>query len=130
MSRIPIPFLILLVTFMTVGSQLILKKAVGSIGLALKDSGFVSFLFAAATTPMVYVALAIQAAGYVVWLLVLAGERLSVAIAISGAFFYISTAAASWYFFDERLSMVQWLGLLLITGGVLMVTLTPDAGGA
>lgn len=125
--RIPTPLLILIVTFMTIGSQLILKRAVNGITLVLKHSGVAQFLIAAAASPWVWMALSLQAMGYVVWLFVLTGERLSVAFAISGSFFYIVMAAASWFFFSERLTPLQWLGLFLISGGVLLVTLASKA---
>jgi drug/metabolite transporter (DMT)-like permease len=117
----PTPVLVLLVTLCTIGSQLLLKRAVVEITPILRGSGTLDFLFAAATSPGVLLALAIQGAGYVVWLFVVAQERLSVAFALSGSFFYLLMAAASWALFGERLSMAQWLGLILISGGVLLV---------
>lgn len=125
--NIPTPVLILMTTFMTIGSQLVLKKAVGEIAGILRASGVFAFLLAAATSPWVILALAFQALGYVIWLFVLTGERLSVAFAISGSFFYILMAACSWLFFDERLTLLQWLGLLLISAGVLLVSLAAEA---
>jgi multidrug transporter EmrE-like cation transporter len=35
-------------------------------------------------------------------------------------------AAVSWYVYDEKLNLPQWIGLTLITAGVLMVTLFKD----
>lgn len=127
MSKVPLPLLILIVTFMTIGTQLILKKAVGNIAGILKDSGVVPFLLAAVSSPYILLALALQATGYVLWMIVLTGERLSIAFAISGSFFYIVMAGASWYFLGERLSFAQWAGLVLITCGVVLVTLSPTA---
>jgi drug/metabolite transporter (DMT)-like permease len=45
-----------------------------------------------------------------------------VAFAVSGSFFYLLMAAASWFLFGERLTSTQWIGLVLISAGVLMVT--------
>lgn len=118
----PTYLLVLIVTFCTIGSQLILKSGVSAIALLLRTEGIASFLLAAATSPRVIAALALQGLGYVVWLFVLTKERLSVAFAISGSFFYLVMAAASYLFFDERLTLVQWGGLVLISCGVLMVT--------
>lgn len=117
----PTVLLVLIVTFCTIGSQLILKNGVLTLTAILRNEGVLSFLIAAATSPKVILALAIQGLGYVVWLFVLTQERLSVAFAISGSFFYLVMAAASWFFFDERLTVMQWWGLLLISGGVLVV---------
>lgn len=118
----PVALLILIVTLCTIGSQLLLKRAVGDLGSVLRDSGVGGFLLAAATSPSVIGALAIQGAGYVVWMFVLLRSQLSVAFAISGSFFYLLMAAASWLFFGERLSGMQWGGLVLISIGVVMVT--------
>ena len=123
----PTTLLILLVTLCTIGSQLLLKRSVGDIAAVLKQSGATGFLMAAATSPGVIGALTIQGFGYVVWLFVLTRSQLSVAFAISGSFFYLLMAGASWLLFGERLTLVQWGGLLLISTGVLMVTQGAEA---
>jgi len=41
---------------------------------------------------------------------------------VSGSFFYLVMAAASWFVFGERLSLLQWAGLALISTGVLLVS--------
>jgi multidrug transporter EmrE-like cation transporter len=118
----PTTLLILIVTLCTIGSQLLLKRSVGDLSVVLRQSGIGGFLLAAATSPGVIGALVIQGMGYVVWMFVLLRAQLSVAFAISGSFFYLLMAAASWFFFDERLTPVQWAGLILISAGVVMVT--------
>ena len=114
--------LILLVTLCTIGSQLLLKHSAAKLVGTLSESGVFGFLMAAAQSPSVIAALGIQITGYVLWLLVLARAQLSVAFAISGSFFYLLMAAASWVLFDERLTGLQWLGLVLISAGVILVT--------
>lgn len=113
--------LILITTLCTIGGQLILKRAVGALKPLLQE-GPIMFLIGAATSPLVIAALSLQVLGYVAWLFVLSKERLSIAFALSGSSFYLLMALASWYFFGERLSVVQWLGLLLISLGVILVT--------
>jgi drug/metabolite transporter (DMT)-like permease len=115
--------LVVIVTLCTIFSQLILKRGVGQLVEVLKEAGRIEFIMSAATSPYVIMALALQGAGYVVWLFVLTQERLSVAFAMSGSFFYILMAAASWVFYDERLSLGQWAGLFIISIGILMVNL-------
>lgn len=121
-ATLPTTLLILMVTLCTIGSQLVLKRSVGNIAVVLRESGIPAFLWAAATSPGVIGALALQGTGYVIWMFVLVRSQLSVAFAISGSFFYLLMAAASWLLFGERLTAVQWGGLLLISAGVLMVT--------
>lgn len=118
----PTTFLILAVTLCTIGSQLLLKHSVGGLKHVLHESGLFGLLLAAAMSPGVIFALVIQIVGYVLWLIVLTRAQLSVAFAISGSFFYLLMAAASWVLFGERLTMAQWGGLVLISAGVLMVT--------
>ena len=115
--------LVVIVTLCTIFSQLILKRGVGQLVEVLKEAGRIEFIMSAATSPYVIAALTLQGAGYVVWLFVLTQERLSVAFAMSGSFFYILMAAASWVFYDERLSLGQWVGLFIISIGILMVNL-------
>jgi len=119
----PTFILVVIVTLCTIFSQLILKRGVGQLVEVLKEAGRIEFIMSAATSPYVIAALTLQGAGYVVWLFVLTQERLSVAFAMSGSFFYILMAAASWFFYDERLSLGQWAGLLIISIGILMVNL-------
>lgn len=123
----PTPVLVLIVTLVTIGSQLILKRGIGDVMGVLKNDGALAFVFSAATSPVVIAALALQGMGYVVWWFVITQERLSVAFAISGSFFYLVMAAVSWYLYDEKLNLPQWIGLVLITAGVLMVNLFKDS---
>lgn len=120
--------LVLFTTLCTICGQLVLKRAVDGLK-PLLQTGMVDFLFGAATSPLVVIALSLQVLGYVAWLFVLSKEKLSVAFALSGSSFYLLMAAASWYFFNERLSGGQWLGLLMISGGVILVTMARHSPG-
>jgi undecaprenyl phosphate-alpha-L-ara4N flippase subunit ArnE len=113
--------LILITTLCTIGGQLILKRAVTGLK-PLLESGPIEFLFGAATSPLVIAALSLQVLGYVAWLFVLSKEKLSIAFALSGSTLYLLTAIASWYFYGERLTLWQWLGFILISAGVVLVT--------
>ena len=116
--------LVLVTTLCTIGGQLILKRGVTQLK-PLLDAGVFDFLIGAATSPLVAAALSLQVLGYVTWLFVIAREKLSVAFALSGSSFYLLMALASWYFYDEHLSRAQWLGLVLISAGVVLVTALP-----
>lgn len=120
--------LILITTLCTIAGQLILKRAVTGLKPLLQEGPW-EFLFGAATSPLVIAALGLQVLGYVAWLFVLSKEKLSVAFALSGSSFYLLMAMASWYFFGERLSAPQWLGLLLISLGVILVTAVQRSPG-
>lgn len=113
--------LVLITTLCTIGGQLILKRAITGLKPLLAQ-GPLEFLLGAAVTPLVYAALALQVAGYVAWMFVITKEKLSVAFALSGSSFYLLMAAVSWFFYGERLGPLQWLGLALISVGVVLVT--------
>lgn len=119
--------LVFLATLCTILGQIVLKKAVTGLRPML-EQGPIEFLWGAAFTPLVYAALTLQVLGYVAWMFVISREKLSVAFALSGSMVYLLMAAASWFFYGERLGAGQWAGLLLISVGVVMVTqLTPAA---
>ncbi|BDT76529.1 hypothetical protein PKF023_03320 [Polynucleobacter yangtzensis] len=114
-------FLIIVVTCITLGSQLLLKKAIGAIGPLAEISAF-KFLFAALTSPYVLTAIALQGIGFMLWFFVLSKVKLGVAFAISGAFFYVLIAISTWIFFGEKLTLTQWIGLVLISCGVILLS--------
>src|SRR5207344_447273 len=119
-------FLILVVTVNTVLSMLLLKRAVAAIGMPESLSAVPRFFMAAAMSPLVYASLLLQVFGYACWMIVITQEKLGVAVAISGSGFYLLMALASWFVYGETLTRLQWLGLALITIGVLCVALKPD----
>jgi multidrug transporter EmrE-like cation transporter len=81
------------------------------------------FLFNTLLCPYVIIALALQVAGYMLWIFVIARMRLGFAYAILGAFGYIFLASASCIFFNEKLTFIQWIGICLITTGVICMSL-------
>src|SRR5688572_8700410 len=119
--------LILFVTCSTLGSQLLIKRAVGQIAARGLQVGKLDWLIAVSTSVPVIAAVLIQGVGFLVWIMVVSRVKLGVAFGISGAFFYVLMAAASWYFYDEKLIPIQWFGLALISSGVLMVTIAGRA---
>lgn len=119
----PTVFLVFIVTLLTIGSQLALKAAIGQVASVLSERGALAFVWAAMTSPGVLLAVTMQGIGFIVWWFVITQERLSVAFAISGSFFYLVMALASWLIYGEKLSLQQVIGLVMITVGVLMVNL-------
>lgn len=120
--------LVLTTTLCTIAGQLILKQAVTGLKPLMRN-GILDFLLGAATSPLVVAALGLQVLGYVAWMFVISKEKLSIAFALSGSTFYLLMAAASWFFFGERLTIPQWIGLLLISVGVVLVTATQRVAG-
>lgn len=115
--------MIVLVTCMTLGSQLLLKKAITLIG-QLMQGDKIAFLIAVFTSPYVILAIVMQGFGFILWIFVLSRMKLGIAFGLSGAFFYLLMALSSWYLYGERLSLQQWAGLLLISTGVILMTVS------
>lgn len=119
--------MIVFVTCSTLGSQLLVKRAVTQIALRDPVPTGVQWLLAACLSPGVITAVAIQGIGFIVWVVVVSRIKLGLAFAISGSFFYVLIAAASWLLYGERLGPLQWLGLVLVSTGVLLMTLNGKA---
>lgn len=115
--------MIVFVTCSTLGSQLLVKRAVTEIATREPVPTGVQWLLAACLSPGVITAVAIQGVGFIVWVVVVSRIKLGVAFAISGSFFYILIAAASWLLYGERLLPLQWMGLVLVSSGVLLMML-------
>jgi multidrug transporter EmrE-like cation transporter len=116
--RVPTTLLIIAVTLNAVLGQLMLKYAVIGLGGSAALSNLPAFILSAAKSPLVYVSIAIQGFGYLLWMMLIARMKLGLASASVGAGFYACMALAAWGVYGESLSRLQWLGLGLITLGV------------
>jgi len=115
--------LILIFSMNTIASQLILKKGILTVSSIYSSDNIIKYLLKVLQSPFTISAILLQGIGYMVWILVLSRLKLGLAFAISGSFFYILLAAASWIIYKEKLNSIQWVGLIMITGGVLCMTL-------
>ncbi|MGO1071149.1 EamA family transporter [Lysobacter sp. CA199] len=120
--------MIFFVTCSTLGSQLLVKHAMLQIAARSPAPTGVAWLWAALSSPAVIVAVAVQAIGFTVWMLVVSRVKLGVAFATSGAFFYILMAVSSWLLYGERLAPMQWAGIVLVSIGVLMISMLGQGG--
>lgn len=120
--------LIVLVTSATLGSQLLIKGAIAR--LALKTPGLTgaAWLAAVVFSPEVILAIALQGVGFLIWVTVISRMKLGVAVGLAGASLYLLLPLVSWWLYGERLVSAQWLGLVLITGGVLLLSITARGG--
>jgi len=117
-SCVPTTLLIIAVTLNAVLGQLMLKYAVIGLGGSSALSNLPAFILSAAKSPLVYVSIAIQGFGYLLWMMLIARMKLGLASASVGAGFYVCMALAAWGVYGESLTRLQWLGLGLITLGV------------
>ena len=117
----PTKLLIACVSINAVVAQLLLKRGMSGLG----GLGWKQFALAAATSPWIYPAIAVQGVGYMLWAMLVSRVKLGVATASTGAGFYLLTALAAWCVFGESLTVAQWIGLIFIIIGVMCISLGP-----
>jgi drug/metabolite transporter (DMT)-like permease len=116
-------FLLVAFTVNTVISQLVLRRALNALGTPANLSGLPGFIGNAALSPWIYTSVTLQILSYVLWMLIVSREKLGVATASAGAGFYILMALSAWLIYGETLSPVQWTGIVLVTLGVVCISL-------
>jgi drug/metabolite transporter (DMT)-like permease len=119
----PLRFLLVAFTVNTVISQLVLRRALNALGTPANLSGLPRFIGNAALSPWIYTSVTLQILSYVLWMLIVSREKLGVATASVGAGFYILMALSAWLVYGETLSPVQWTGIVLVTLGVVCISL-------
>jgi drug/metabolite transporter (DMT)-like permease len=119
----PLKILFAVFTVNAVVSQLLLRRATLGLGHAPTSvAALPQFVAQAALSPWIYASVVLQVLGYVLWLVIVAREKLGVATAAIGAGFYALMALAAWLLYGETLSAVQWIGIALVTCGVLCIS--------
>jgi drug/metabolite transporter (DMT)-like permease len=119
----PLRLLFAVFTVNAVISQLLLRRATIGLGSAPQTlAGLPRFIAQAALSPWIYASIALQILSYVLWLLIVSREKLGVATATIGAGFYGLMALSAWLVYGETLSWVQWLGIALVTLGVVCIS--------
>lgn len=119
----PTRLLIIAVTVNAVLGQLLLKRALATLGGRAALATLPKFLSDAVASPWMYASLAIQVFGYILWMVLISRVKLGVASASVGAGFYILMPLCAWVAFGESLTNVQWFGIVCITIGVTCVSL-------
>lgn len=105
-----------------VAGQIAMKlgmKTVGSIGLKdILSTKFFSIIF----NPGVFSGVFFYAVALLLWLIVLSREEVSFAYPLI-SIGYILTAVLAWLFLGESLTLIKFLGILLVVGGVYLIIL-------
>lgn len=112
-------------TLNAIASQLLLKRAIVQIGGPRVPADVPSFLLATALSPWAQLSICLQVLGLALWAVVVSKEKLGVAFALSASTFYLLLALSSSLLYGERLNQVQWIGITLITMGVICLTGLP-----
>ncbi len=115
-------FLIFTVALSLITTQILLKKGVSTY------SGGVTFsiILHAISSPYIIISVVIQLITFFIWLLVLSRVNVGYAFGVSGAFTYLILPVVSWYFYNEKLLSLQWIGLIFIALGVIVLTVAPS----
>lgn len=114
--------MILLVTFTTLGGQLLIKDAVVGIASRMPAPQGMDWVLAVLQSPKIWLSIGVQALGFLAWVAVLSRMKLGPAFAIWGAFFYLALALVGWWLYGEKLGAMQWMGIIFVSVGVLMIS--------
>lgn len=117
-----IAFLLILAgVLLNATAQLLLKMAVRGMGpIALSPETLLRSGWSLAQNPYILAGLACYVVSLVVWILALSRVEVSLAYPML-SLGYIVTAIGAWMFFSERLSLLQWLGIVVIIVGVALL---------
>ena len=116
--------LILLSVGLAVAGQIFLKYGVTSEGAI---TGLNRALLATIFRPFVLLGLLLYGLSSVSWLVVLSRTELSYAYPMV-ALGYVLVFFLSWWFFDDKVTWLRVVGLVLICAGVVMVAITKPPG--
>jgi drug/metabolite transporter (DMT)-like permease len=119
----PLRLLLVAFTVNTVISQLVLRRALNTLGSPANISGLPRFIGNAALSPWIYTSITLQILSYLLWMLIVSREKLGVATASVGAGFYVLMALSAWLIYGETLSPLQWAGIVLVTLGVVCISM-------
>lgn len=119
----PTKFLVIAVTINAVLGQLFLKHALTTLGGRAALATVPRFIADAITSPWIYASVAIQGVGFFLWMMLISREKMGVATASVGAGFYVLMPLCAWAVYGESLSNLQWVGIALLTIGVVCVSM-------
>lgn len=119
----PTKFLIIVITVNAILGQLVLKHALNTLGGRAALTTLPRFVADATTSPWIYASVAIQGVGFFLWMMLISREKMGVATASVGAGFYILMPLCAWALYGESLANLQWVGIGLLTLGVICVSL-------
>lgn len=112
-------FYIAIMAFGTISAQTILKKGLLLLGGVDFSTGVIAEILRVMHSPYVVGALVFQGIIALFWIYILSKVKLVYLFTMSGAFFYILLALTTWIFLGERLSLIQWIGLFMISFGII-----------
>jgi drug/metabolite transporter (DMT)-like permease len=115
-----IPFILIAIAMATTG-QLLVKFGLNRLGHLDFSTGFIITYLKICFTPLVVLGASITLASAFFWIYALTKVDLSYAspfLALS----YLMVLLCSWVFLGENIPLIRWVGILIISFGVYLVT--------
>ena len=117
-------FINLLCAFLMVGANSFLKMALADKGFTWKGSlvGLGKDLLQLLSFPLIWVGTLLFVGANVLWLMILATQKLGIAYPLQIALVFLFSSLASLLVFGEKFSPVSVAGLALVVCGVVLIT--------
>lgn len=114
----------ILCAFLMVGANSFLKMALVDKGFAWKGSfvGLVKDLLQLMSFSLIWVGILLFAGANVLWLMILATQKLGIAYPLQIALVFLFSTLASLLVFGEKLSSISVAGLAFVVCGVVLIT--------
>lgn len=112
--------LVFICVFLAVIGQVLMKKGMTEVG-KIKVSEFFGKFFKIFLNPYVILACLLYASTLIFWLVALSQLDLSYMYPLISVG-YILVALASFIFLKENITLMRWLGIILIAGGSFVIT--------
>jgi hypothetical protein len=117
-------FINLLCAFLMVGANIFLKMVLADKGFSWRGSvvGLGKDLLQLLSFPLIWAGILLFVAANVLWLMILATQKLAIAYPLQIALVFLFSTTASVFVFSERLTALSVVGLVLVVCGMFLIT--------
>jgi len=102
--------------------QLLIKKGMNIVGEVFLKDLFTHKIFEMVFQKYVFIGMSLYAVSSLIWMIALSRGELSYLYPLIGVG-YIFTAILAWIFFKENLTLIRFVGIMLISSGVFLMVL-------
>ena len=120
LSLVQILFSIVSIIIVVVG-QVLIKQCLNSLGHIDFSSGLIKAYSLILFNPLAIFGIILYAIGVLFWLYALSKLDLSYAYPFL-ALTYVLVALAGWFFLNENISLIRWIGIIVICIGVVLIS--------
>ena len=115
-------FWIIIYTFMLAFGQVLLKLGVNQVGTfsAKGMEEALQIAFSVIKNPYIIGACTLMTSSFILWMAILSWFKLSLALPLT-AITYIIVAVLSYFMLDEKLALLNYFGIVLVTAGVFLL---------